>query len=191
MDNNMMMQMMQMMMQNQTMMNQMMMQMMAPKAQAMAEAKPVETKADIVSEGQPNDIKAELAELKSQLAAAQAKIKELTLDLAAEKQTHEATKEALKYAYETNREDLKELANLKKTVGRAEAYLGKTVEEVAAQGEELSGDDYYEEHKEEWNRANLTNMEKHDKVKEFKDAFKDEEEPFGKSTLWDDNMVDF
>lgn len=176
MNNDMMMQMMQMMMQNQTMMNQMMAQMMAPKAQTMAEAKPVETKVDIVSEGQPNDIKAELAELKSQLAAAQAKIKELTVDLAAERQTHEATKEALKHAYEYNRKELKELANLKKTVGKAEIYLGETIEEVAANVEELSGDDYYEEHKKEWNEEGLTNQEKHDRIKAYKDLFKDDDD---------------
>ena len=80
---------------------------------------------------------------------------------------------------------------MKKEVGKAEAYLGKTIEEIAEQGEELSGDDYYEEHKAEWNKAGLTNMEKHDKVKEFKDVYKKDDEPFGKSTLWDDDMRDF
>lgn len=178
MNNDMMMQMMQMMMQNQTMMNQMMMQMMAPQAQTMAEAKPVETKVDIVSNGESANVKAELAELKSQLAAAQAKIKELTVDLAAEKQTHEATKKALKYAYETNRKELKEFADLKKTVGKAEIYLGETIEEVAANVEELSGDDYYELHKKEWDEQGLNNMEKHQKVTEYKDLFKkDDDEP--------------
>lgn len=186
----MMMQMMQMMMQQNQLMTQFMMQQMQS-GQTMAEIKPIETKVDMVSNSKPTDVSAELAELKSQLAAAQAKIKELTLDLAAEKQTHEATKKALSYAHENNREELKEFAGLKKIVGKAEAYLGKTIEEIAAQGEELSGDDYYEEHKAEWNREGLTNMEKHDKVKEFKDAFVDEGEPFGKSTLWDDNMANF
>ena len=82
-------------------------------------------------------------------------------------------------------------ADQKALVKLAEAYLGKTIEEIAEQGEELSGDDYYEEHKAEWNKAGLTNMEKHDKVKEFKDVYKKDDEPFGKSTLWDDDMRDF
>lgn len=174
MNNEIMMQMMQMMMQNQTMMSQMMMQMMAPQAQTMVEAKPVESKVDIISNGESANVKAELAELKSQLAAAQAKIKELTIDLAAERQTLEATKKALNYSNEYNRKELKEFADLKKTVRRAETYLGETIEEVAANVEELSGDDYYEEHKKEWNEQGLNNMEKHQKVKEYKDLFKDE-----------------
>jgi len=154
----------------------MMMQMMTPKAQTMAEAKPVETKVDIVSNGESANIKAELAELKSQLAAAQAKIKELTLDLAAERQTHEATKKALSYERETNRASLKEFANLKKQVGKAESYLGQSIEEVAANAQELSGDDYYEMHKAEWEALKLTNKEKQERIRAYKALFKDNEE---------------
>lgn len=175
MNNDIMMQMMQMMMQNQSMMSQMMMQMMAPQAQTMAEAKPIETKVDMVSSSKPTDVSAELAELKSQLAAAQAKIKELTVDLAAERQTHEATKKALSYERETNRAELKKFADLKKTVKRAETYLGQSIEEVA-ENISLSGDDYYEEHKAEWNEQGLTNQEKQEKVKEYRDMFTDKEE---------------
>ena len=190
MDNNVMMQMMQMMMQQNQLMTQFMMSQMTQGQPAQIPT----TETPTVYENDTSEIaalKAELNKIKADLAAAQSKIKELTVDLAAEKQTHEATKKALSYERETNRASLKEFSDLKKTVGKAEAYLGKTIEEVAEQGEELSGDDYYEEHKAEWNRQGLTNMEKHDKVKEFKDAFTDEDEPFGKSTLWDDNMVNF
>ena len=187
MDNNMMMQMMQMMMQQNQLMTQMMMQQMQ-QGQFSTPEQVMPVSVPVSSGGAPseeiNALKAEIEKLKAENEAMRNELKTTKSEL----QTAVANS---KHLSEQHKAATTELNDLKKTVGRAEAYLGKTVEEVAAQGEELSGDDYYEEHKADWNREGLTNMEKHDRVKEFKDAFTDENEPFGKSTLWDDNMVDF
>ena len=186
-NNNMMMQMMQMMqMQNQLMTQMMMQQMQAGQYSTPEQVMPVSIPVD--SGGAPseeiNALKAEIEKLKAELEATRNELKTTKNEL----QTAVANSKQVSAQHKAATTELNEI---KKTVGRAEAYLGKTIDEIAAQGEELSGDDYYEEHKAEWNREGLTNMEKHDRVKEFKDAYIDGEEPFGKSTLWDDNMVDF
>lgn len=190
MDNNMMMQMMQMMMQQNQLMTQMMMQQMQQGQPAQIPT----TETPTVYENDTSEVaalKAELDKMKADLAAAQSRIKELTTDLAAEKQTHEATKKALTYERETNRASLKEFANLKKQVGKAEEFLGNSLDYFAEQGRELSGDDYYEEHKQDMDAKGLTNMEKHDEIKRYRDRFTEEEEkskdPFGDT----EDLIDF
>lgn len=187
MENNMMMQIMQMMMQQNQLMTQMMMQQMQ-QGQTSTPEQVMPVSVPVSSGGAPseevNALKAELEKLKSELEATRNELKTTKSEL-------QAAVADRKHFSEQHQAATTELNDLKKTVGRVEAYLGKTVEEIAAQGEELSGDDYYEMHKAEWQREGRTNMYMHDKVKEFKDVFKKDDEPFGKSTLWDVEMIDY
>ena len=81
-----------------------------------------------------------------------------------------------KLAMENSKKMGTELMNLKKVVGKAEQYLGKKIEEVADSLEELGGDDYYADHKKEWNEEGITNKEKHDRIKSYRDLFANAEE---------------
>ena len=177
MDNNMMMQMMQMMMQQQQMMSQMLMAQMQP-ASTIEQAKPIETKIDLVSNGENQDLLAQIEALKAELAATKAELEAVKIDLAAGQQTLEATQKALDYNRESTSQQLNEFGSLKKTVKQAEAFLGQTIEELAAQGAALGGDDYYEDKKKEWNEEGLSNQEKHERVKAYRELFKEDDDLF-------------
>lgn len=161
MDNNDMMQLMMQMMQNQNQLLTMMMQQQIqnPSQQTVAAApiQSIEVNSSSNSEMQQqiNTMRAEIEQLKNQLAEAQQIAKQKTQETA-----------SLKL----------ELSGLKNTIGKAEAYLGQTIEEVAETAENLSGDDYYEEKKAEWDEKGLTNQEKHEKIKEFRHSFVQEKE---------------
>ena len=140
-----------------------------PLAQMMQEQTPAVTfESQGISQdvqGQLKAMQSEIESLKSQLAAAKSEL---------------ATAQADKHQFsEKHFMALQELNTLKRTVGKAEAYLGQTIEEVAAQGENLSGDDYYDEKKEEWDKTGVPNKERYEKVKAFKDVYKTEEDPWG------------
>lgn len=176
MNNDIMMQLMQMM----QMQNQMMTQLMMTQMQQGQPAQIPTTETPTITNNDSSDI----AALREELNKIKAELKETKLDLAAERQTHEATKKALEYERQSNQKELKEFFDLKKVVAKAETYLGDSIESVAAKAQELSGDDYYEENKKGWNEKKLTNKEMHDKVTAYKNLFKDEEED-------DDGMVIF
>lgn len=156
MDNSMMQMMMQMMM-NQNQMMTMMMQQMA-QTNTPQVAIPTETSPTVTFEqqgitqdiqGQLKSMAAEIESLKAQLAEAKAK----------------ATDEAQR----ANKAE-RELGMLKTDVKVVEKFYGKTLFEMAADAETVSGDDYYGDHKQEWDEQGLTNEQKHEKVKEFRDA---------------------
>lgn len=162
MDNNQMLNMMMQMLMNQ---NQMMSMMLGQMNQPQPTTTPT---ISFETQGVTNDIN-------SQLEALRSEIQSLKTELAAAKQTGEAYKKSYEHLQKTYSDELSGFSQLKKTVSRAEAYLGQSIEDVAAQGENLSGDDYYDEKKKEWDKEGLTNKEKHNKVKEFRDVFKDGE----------------
>lgn len=180
MDNSMMQMMMQMMMQQ----NQMMTMLMTQMTQANASPLPTPTETPTVTfesqgisqdvQGQLKAMQSEIESLKSQLAAAKSEL---------------ATAQADKRQFsEKHFMALQELNTLKKTVGKAEAYLGKKIEDVADLNEELGGNDFYEEHRKEWDKEGLTGQEKHDRVKAYKDLFtdgEDEEQGFGGTKMTD------
>lgn len=157
MDNNMMQQMMQMMMQNQMMMQQMMMMQMNPQQNAITEQQ-----MQVNSGGDVGAYLAEIERLKSELQAAQQQIESMQQEL--------ASKEAQLQSAQS------ELQTLKENVGKVEAFEGKKIEDLAQRGDDLSGDDYYEEKKREWNEEGLTPKEKHDRIKEYRDFFDEEEQ---------------
>ena len=162
MDNNMMQMMMQMMMQNQQMMNMMMAQAMQQGTQTQTPMMSTVAQSNETMSAQPSDtINAQIADLQRQIAELKNELKATKSQLATEKQANETAKA--------------EHMRLKSTVSKAEAYLGETIEDIAAKGENLSGDDYYDEKKEEWNEKGLDNKEMHNKIKEFKDTFKKED----------------
>lgn len=100
-------------------------------------------------QGQLKSMAAEIESLKAQLAEAKTK----------------ATNEAQR----ANKAE-RELGMLKTDVKVVEKFYGKTLFEMAADAETVSGDDYYGDHKQEWDEQGLTNEQKHEKVKEFRDA---------------------
>ena len=160
MDNNQLMNMMvQMLMQNNQLMSMMMAQMMPQQTgsqtgPSLDTSVPVAPTIQVQAQGINLDLQAQIADLQNQ-------VKQLQSQLAA------AEKEK------------QELKALKSTVSKAEAYLGQTVEEVAAQGENLSGDDYYDEKKKEWDKEGISNKEKYQRTKAFKDAYKVDNDPWG------------
>ena len=172
MDNNQLMNMMmQMMMQNNQLMNMMMAQMM-PQQNAQITADATSPTINFESNGTTNEIE-------SQLAALKAEIENLKTELAAAKQTGEAYKKSYEHLQKTYSDELSGFNSLKQSVKKAEAYLGQSIEDVAAQGENLSGDDYYDEKKKEWEKEGVSNKEMYNKVKNFKDVYKTEEDPWG------------
>lgn len=173
--NDMMMQMMQMMQMQNQMMTQFMMSQMKQGQSVQVPA----TETPTITNNDSSDITA----LRDELNRLKAELEETKLDLAAERQTHEATKKALEYEKESNQKNLKEFSELRKLVAKAETYLGDSIESVAAKATELSGDDYYEEKKKEWNDKGLTNKEKHEKVKAYRDIFNEDEDSNGMITF--------
>ncbi len=169
MDNNQLMNMMmQMMMQNNQMMSMMMAQMM-PQQNAQIAANTTSPTINFESNGTTN-------EMDSQIQALYAQIEALKSELATTKQELATAKSQLSGVQAAN----KELNALKSTITKAEAYLGQSIEDIAAQGENLSGDDYYDEKKKEWDKEGISNKEKHERIKSFKDVYKTEEEdPWG------------
>lgn len=165
MDNNMMMQMMQLMMQNNQLMSQMMMQTM--------QGQPSQIAAPTLTI-QENSKSSTEAELLAQIEALKQELELTKAELAGTKQTLEATQKALEYNREQTSTDTSELMNLKKTVSQAEAYLGKKIEDIAEEGAKLGGDDYYEEHKKEWNEEGISNKEKHDRISSYRKLFSEE-----------------
>ena len=95
------------------------------------------------TQGVTNDINSQLEALRSEIAS-------LKTELAAAKQTGEAYKKSYENLQKSHTVTLSELSTLKKTATKAEAYLGESLESIAAKGEELSGDDYYDDKKKEW-----------------------------------------
>lgn len=169
MDNNLMQMMMQMMMQNQQMMNMMMAQAMQQNpSQATPMMETVAQNNETMS-AQPSD------SMNTQIADLQRQIESLKSQLEETKQALETERQDKKSFSEKHFMAVQELNTLKSTVSKAEAYLGQKIEDVAARGEVLSGDDYYDEKKEEWDEKGLTNQEKHDMVKKFRAAFIPEE----------------
>ncbi len=100
-------------------------------------------------QGQLKSMAAEIESLKAQLAEAK------------EKATNEAQRANVAE---------RELGMLKTDIKVVEKFYGKTLFEMAADAETVSGDDYYGDHKQEWDEQGLTNEQKHEKVKEFRDA---------------------
>lgn len=100
-------------------------------------------------QGQLKSMAAEIESLKAQLAEAK------------EKATNEAQRANVAE---------RELGMLKIDIKVVEKFYGKTLFEMAADAETVSGDDYYGDHKQEWDEQGLTNEQKHEKVKEFRDA---------------------
>ena len=169
MDNNMMQMMMQMMMQNQQMMNMMM-------AQAMQQSTPTQTPMMATVAQNNETASAQPSEtMNAQIADLQRQIADLQNQLAATTKELQQVREEKRSFSEKHFMAVQELNALRSTVSKAEAYLGETVEDIAAKGENLSGDDYYDEKKEEWNEKGLDNKEMHNKIKEFKDTFKKED----------------
>jgi hypothetical protein len=84
-------------------------------------------------------------------------------------QLAEAKEKATNEAQRANNAE-RELGMLKTDVRVVEKFYGKTLFEMAADAETVSGDDYYGDHKQEWDEQGLTNEQKHEKVKEFRDA---------------------
>lgn len=161
MDNNQMQQlMMQMMMQNNQMMSMLMAQMM-PGQMPNTTATPSIT---FESQGIPNDVSAQIQALKDEIAS-------LKTELAAAKQTGEAYKKSYENLQASTQADIGKLTDLQSIVKKAEAYLGQSIEDIAATAEQLGGDDYYEDKKEEWNKEGISNQEKHERVKKFRDTF--------------------
>lgn len=166
MDNNQMLNMMMQMLMNQ---NQMMSMMLGQ----MNQPQPITTPTiSFETQGVTNDIN-------SQLEALRSEIQSLKTELAAAKQTGEAYKKSYEHLQKTYSDELSGFSQLKKTVSKAEAYLGQSIEDVAAQGENLSGDDYYDKKKEEWDKEGVPNKERYERTKAFKDAYKTEEDPWG------------
>lgn len=140
-----------------------------PQPQSMAEAKPVETKIDLITNGEIENLKAQVAQLQQQLKSTQT-------ELAGTKQTLEAYKQSYQNATQASSSSGAELSALKKTVGKAEQVLGRSIDDIAKELTELSGDDYYEEQKKEWQEEGLSGKEMHDKVTAYRDLFKDEDD---------------
>lgn len=154
-------QMMQMMMQNQQMMMQMMMMMQNPQQNAITE-KQIQVNSN--SNGNENEQQYldEIASLKAKLEAAQNQIDQLQQEVQS-KETQIQQQKA-------------EIQTLKEGISKVEAFEGKSFEELTKRADNLSGDDYYELKKAEWNAQGLTGREKHDKISEYRDYFNEEEE---------------
>ena len=65
-----------------------------------------------------------------------------------------------------------ELVQLKSDIASVEAYEGKSWEEYVSGIEQMSGQDYYEEKRQEWEDEGLTPQEKRERVSEFKETTK-------------------
>lgn len=169
MDNNMMQMMMQMMMQNQQMMNMLMAQAMQ---QNTTEATPVMS---TIAQSNESMSAQPTTSMNEQIARLQQQVESLKSQLEETKQALETERQERRSFSEKHLMATQSLNALKSTVSKAEAYLGETIEEIAAKGENLAGDDYYEEKKEEWSEKSLSGKEMHEKVKAFKDAFNKED----------------
>lgn len=175
MDNNLMQMMMQMMMQNQQMMNLLMAQAMQQDTSSQTPMMETVAQNNEAMSAQPiNSMNEQVADLQRQIESLKSQLEETKQQLETERQERRSFSEKHFMA-------VQELNALKNTVSKAEAYLGQKIEDVAAHGEVLSGDDYYDEKKEEWDDKGLSNQEKHDMVKKFKSAFIPEE---GKDDLF-------
>lgn len=156
MDNSMMQMMMQMMM-NQNQMMTMMMQQMAqtntPQVPIPTETPPTVT---FEQQGITQDIQGQLKSMAAEIESLKAQLAE-----AKEKATNEAQRANVAE---------RELGMLKTDIKVVEKFYGKTLFEMAADAETVSGDDYYGDHKQEWDEQGLTNEQKHEKIKEFRDA---------------------
>ena len=95
----------------------------------------------------------QVQDLQAQIAALQSQVKELQSSLDIAKHTAEVKMQEAKLVLENSKKMGSELRTLKKTVRKAEEYMGKSISEIAENVQELSGDDYYEEHKKEWTTA--------------------------------------
>lgn len=105
---------------------------------------------------QTNDIDSQLAAMRSEIESLKAQLAE-----AKERATNEAQRANVAE---------RELGMLKTDIRVVEKFYGKTLFEMAADVEPVSGDDYYGDNKQEWDEQGLTNQQKHEKVKEFRDA---------------------
>lgn len=178
---NMMQMMMQMMMQQNQMMSMLMTQMVQTNA---SPSLPTTTETPSVT-FQEQGI---TVDVQNQIKSMQSEIESLKSQLAATKSELEVAQADKREFSEKHLMAVQELNALKKTVGKAEAYLGKKIEDVADLGDELGGDDFYEEHRKEWDKEGLSGQEKHDRVKAYKDLFtdgEDEEQGFGGTKMTD------
>lgn len=124
-----------------------------PLAQMMQEQTPTVT---FEQQGITQDIQGQLKSMAAEIESLKAQLAE-----AKEKATNEAQRANVAE---------RELGMLKTDIKVVEKFYGKTLFEMAADAETVSGDDYYGDHKQEWDEQGLTNEQKHEKVKEFRDA---------------------
>lgn len=107
-----------------------------------------------------SDLKAQIEKLKAQLSQSQEQVRSLTNELReTESQRISAVNESKKIGAE--------LFNLKKNINLVEAYEGEEFKEKIERIEEMSGQDYYDNVVS--NETGLSNTEKHDLIKAFKD----------------------
>ena len=157
MDNNMMQMMMQMMMNQNQMMAMMMQQMNTPTQQGLVQQQAISSPTiNFETNSKTNDIDSQLAAMRSEIESLKAQLAE-----AKERATTEAQRANVAE---------RELGMLKTDIKVVEKFYGKTLFEMASDAETVSGDDYYGDHKQEWDEQGLTNEQKHEKVKEFRDA---------------------
>lgn len=154
-NDNMMQMMMQMMMQQNQMMT-MLMQQMSMQSQPSSPTSSASPTVTFESQGETQNVDAQIAAMKLEIENLKSQLAE-----AKEQITNEAQR--------ANKAE-RELGMLKMDVRVVEKFYGKTLFEMAADAETVSGDDYYGDHKEEWDEQGLSNEEKHQKVKEFRDA---------------------
>lgn len=170
MDNNMMQLMMQMMNQQSQMMGMLMQQMAQPQPDPVQAAQSTAlSQSEVIANSnaaasasvqEVADLKAEIEKLKAQLSQSQEQVRSLTNKLrTSESQRISAVNESKKIG--------EELFNLKKNINLVEAYEGEEFKDKIERIEEMSGQDYYDNVVS--NETGLSNTEKHDLIKAFKD----------------------
>lgn len=170
MDNNMMAMMMQMMNQQNQMMGMLMQQMAQPQPDPVqATQSAALSQSEIIADSnaaattsvqEVDELKAEIEKLKAQLSSAQEQVRNLTDELRkSESQRISAVNESKKLSTE--------LFDLKKNINLVEAYEGEEFDAKIERLNEMSGQDYYDNVVS--NETELSNTEKHDLIKAFKD----------------------
>lgn len=115
------------------------------------------------------DLRQQIADLKAQLAAKDLEI--TNLRQAQEQQRHETQERE-----GAIRTMSAELAQLKSDIATVEAYNRQDWNEMIEEIRDMSGQEYYDEKRQEWAAENLTGREISERIKEFEDAKADESE---------------
>lgn len=110
-------------------------------------------------------LRQQLADLKAQLAAKDLEI--ASLRQAQEAQRHEAQEREGQI-----RTMSAELAQLKSDIATVEAYNRADWEDYVGEIRDMSGQEYYDEHREEWYAEGMSGSEMYREVKAFKEATK-------------------